>query len=288
MKMFLFIIPVLSLLLSCNSATKEKYYTIEKISYQAKDKEILEKAIHVLSNETSSPIEILTVKVGTFFLETPYAEQTLEIEPEHLVVNLREMDCTTFTENCLAIARTLKSSNPGFDQFTRELKNIRYRNGVINGYPARLHYFSDWIYNNAQKNLVTDVSKEIANIPYPLSINFMSTHPNSYKQLADSASYIPQIAKQENEISGRKMYYIPENKISEFEDKLTDGDIAGITTNVNGLDIQHVAILIHKNGRIHLLHASSSAGKVVVSETTLEDYLNSSESATGVMVARPR
>ncbi len=288
MKMFLFIIPVLSLLLSCNSATKEKYYTIEKISYQAKDKEILEKAIHVLSNETSSPIEILTVKVGTFFLETPYAEQTLEIEPEHLVVNLREMDCTTFTENCLAIARTLKSSNPGFDQFTRELKNIRYRNGVINGYPSRLHYFSDWIYNNAQKNLVTDVSKEIANIPYPLSINFMSTHPNSYKQLADSASYIPQIAKQENEISGRKMYYIPENKISEFEDKLTDGDIAGITTNVNGLDIQHVAILIHKNGRIHLLHASSSAGKVVVSETTLEDYLNSSESATGVMVARPR
>ncbi len=288
MRSFLITITILCLLFGCSSATKKNSNPVEKISYQPKDKEILEQVLGILKSETYSSIEVLMVKVGTFFLETPYAEHTLELEPEQLVVNLREMDCTTFAENCLAIARTLKSKNPGFERFAQELRNIRYRNGVIDGYPSRLHYFSDWIYNNAQKKLVADVSQEIGNTPYPLNVNFMSTHSDSYKQLTDSTGFIPLIAQQEKEISARKMYYIPEDKIATIEKQLTDGDIAGITTNVNGLDIQHVAILIHKGGRIHLLHASSAAGKVVISDETLEDYLKNSKSATGIMVARPQ
>ena len=287
MRLMLNFITILILFLSCNSAESKRTQIQEKISYQPQDKEKLEHALNVLSNETYSSMEVMTMKVGTFFLETPYAEKTLEIEPEQLVINMREMDCTTFAENCLAIARTLKGRNPGFEQFTKELKNIRYRNGEINDYPSRLHYFSDWIYNNSQKKLVADVSKEIAETPYPLNINFMSTHPESYKQLTDNSAYISEIARQEKEISGREMYYIPEDKIVEFENQLTDGDIIGITTNVKGLDIQHVAILIHRAGRIHLLHASSSAKKVVISDETLEDYLLNSNSATGIMVVRP-
>ncbi len=284
------LIPVtfLILLFSCSSATNKRTKADQNIIYQPKDKEILDQVLGVLKSEDYSSLEVLIVKVGTFFLETPYAEQTLESEPEQLVINLREMDCTTFAENCLAIARTIKSNSPGFERYTKELRNIRYRNGVINGYTSRLHYFSDWIFNNTQKKLITDISQEIANVPYPLNINFMSTHPGSYKQLTDSAGFVPVIAQQEKEISGRTMYYIPEDKIAEIEKQLTDGDIAGITTNVKGLDIQHVAILIHKGGRIHLLHASSAAGKVIISDQTLEDYIKGSKSATGIMVARPQ
>jgi hypothetical protein len=35
------------------------------------------------------------------------------------------------------------------------------------------------------------------------------------------------------------------------------------------------------------LHASSAAEKVVLSDETLEEYLLSSKSATGIVVARP-
>lgn len=287
MRLILSSILILTLLLSCNSATKNITGQDNAIIFQPKDKEILDQALVILKSESYSSIEVLMVKVGTFFLGTPYAEHTLEFEPEQLVVNLREMDCTTFAENCLAIARTLKSSNPGFDQFTKELRNIRYRNGIIDGYPSRLHYFSDWIYDNNKKKLVSDITKKIVNVPYALNINFMSTHPGSYKQLTDSVEFIPVIAKQEQQISSRKMYYIPEDRIPEIENQLTDGDIVGITTNVKGLDIQHVAILIHRAGRIHILNASSSAGKVVISEETLESYLKNSKSATGIIVARP-
>ena len=227
------------------------------------------------------------VKVGSFFQLTPYVAHTLETAEEQLIINLRELDCTTFAENCLAISRTIKSESPDFEQFTSELQNIRYRDGKIDGYPSRLHYFCDWIDNNVEKNLIKDMSEEIAQTPFPKEINFMSTHPGSYMQLKDSISLIDRIAIQEKEISSRKMFYIPETKIAEVESKLMDGDIAGITTEIDGIGIQHVVILIRQEGRIHLLHASSAAEKVTVSEITLEEYLLNNKSASGIMLARP-
>jgi hypothetical protein len=52
--------------------------------------------------------------------------------------------------------------------------------------------------------------------------------------------------------------------------------------------MSHVVILQRVNGKIHILHASTTAKKVILSEETLEDYLKSSKSATGVMIARPK
>ena len=132
-----------------------------------------------------------------------------------------------------------------------------------------------------------DISKEIAQTPFPKQISFMSTHPDSYRQLKESAPLVEIIAQQEKEISAREMFFVPENKLAEVENKLSDGDIVGITTGMEGIAISHVGILIRKAGRIHLLHASSLAEEVVVSEKTLEEYLLNSKSATGIMVTRP-
>lgn len=287
MKSKILFIPLFLLFAACNSAQNNNERELPVI-YQEQDKEILKQALEMFSEETNTPTSVLMVKTGTYFTGTSYVAHTLETEPKQLVVNLREMDCTTFAENCLAIAKTIQSENLTFEQFADELKNVRYRNGKIDGYPSRLHYFSDWIFNNQQKKLVEDVSKEIAATPYDKEVDFMSTHPDSYEQLKDSAALVKEIAEQENDINSRQLFYIPENKIAEVEDKLMDGDIVGITTSVEGLDISHVGILVRKAGRIHLMHASSLAEEVVVSEGTLEDYLLGSKSANGIMVARPR
>jgi hypothetical protein len=115
----------------------------------------------------------------------------------------------------------------------------------------------------------------------------MSTHPEEYMQLKKDPLLVEILGQQEEQITARNMYYIPEEKIAQVEDLLQDGDIAGITTGIEGIAIMHVVILVRVENRIHLLHASSSAGKVVISEGTLEDYLLGSKSATGIMVARP-
>jgi len=287
MKTHVLTLLVLFSLFSCISTTKNPDVDSEKIIYQLKDKEILEQVIDLYSAEKEAITSALMVKVGSFFLETPYVAHTLETGEEQLVINLREMDCTTFAENCLAISRTIKSDTHTFEQFCSELQFIRYRDGLIDGYPSRLHYFCDWILNNQQKNLIADMSQEIAQTPFPKQINFMSTHPDSYRQLKESAPLVDLIAAQEKEISARLMFYIPETKVAELESKLMDGDIAGITTSIEGIAIQHVVILIRQEGRIHLMHASSKAEKVVVSDFTLEEYLLNSKSASGIMLARP-
>lgn len=287
MKFKIFFIPLFLIFATCNSAQNNNERELPVI-YQQEDKEILEQVLEMFSEEANSPTPVLMIKTGTYFLGTPYVANTLEIDPEQLVVNLREMDCTTFAENCLAISKTIQSGKHSFEQFTKELKKIRYRNGKIDGYPSRLHYFSDWIFDNQQKRLVNAISKEIAATPYDKEINFMSTHPESYPMLKDSSQLVEIIAKQEKNINSRNLFHIPENQISEVENQLMDGDIVGITTNIDGLDISHVGILVRKAGRIHLMHASSLAEEVIVSERTLEDYLLGSKSANGIMVSRPR
>lgn len=259
----------------------------DKITFEPRDREILENILSRFVSEKEIPISELLVKIGISFCETPYVAHTLEKSPENLLINLRELDCTTFAENCLAITRTVKGKNPSFKSFTDELRKIRYRNGLIENYTSRIHYFSDWIFENGVKKRIRDVNEEIAKIPYPLQVNFMSKHPESYKQLKENTALLPVIVNQENIISKRKMHYIPEDQINKFEESLKDGDIAGITTNIKGMDIQHVVILMRKNGKIHMLHASQTAGKVLISDETLEDYLLKSKSATGIMVARP-
>ena len=287
MKTHVLTLLVFSFLFSCNSTTNNPNVDSEKIIYQLKDKEILEQVLELYSAENEATTSALMVEVGSFFQETPYVAHTLETEEEQLVINLREMDCTTFAENCLAISRTIKSEKHTFEQFTSELQKIRYRDGIILGYPSRLHYFSDWIFNNQQNKRIKDISREIAQTPFPKQINYMSTHTESYRQLKESAPLVETIAEQEKEISAREMFYIPEKNLSEVEYKLLDGDIVGITTGMKGIAISHVGILIQKAGRIHLMHASSLAEKVVISERTLEEYLLNSKSATGIMLARP-
>lgn len=253
-----------------------------------RDKEIAEQILTQFKVDYQLKTNLLLIKVGQFLLETPYVANTLEIgQTEQLVVNLRELDCTTFAENCLALARTIQKKETSLNDFVNELKFIRYRDGVLNEYPSRLHYFSDWISNNGKKALVKDMSQEMGQTAFPNKVSFMTSHPESYLALKNNSGFVDEIALQESEINSRATYYIPKNKLSKYEHLLQDGDILGITTNIPGMDISHVVIAIHIKGRIHILHASQSQNKVLVSNETLKQYLNTRKSVTGIMVARP-
>lgn len=233
-------------------------------------------------------INNLMIKIGHEFLGKPYVGYTLEKnENEQLVVNLSEFDCTTFAENCLALARTLKNPICTFDTFKKELSIIRYRNGELIDYTSRLHYFSDWISDNEKKKIVSNISCELGNVPFNNYVDFMSMHSESYKMLKNKTDFINKISTIEKEISARKSCYIPKNELKKYESLIQDGDILGITTNIKGLDITHVVLAIYENEELHILHASSKYMKVIVSTETLAEYLANRNDATGIVIARP-
>lgn len=243
----------------------------------------------VEKNLNEKSIGDIIAEIGKSFLGTEYEAHTLEKSgDEQLVINLTGLDCTTFLESALVLSRLIKMGKISFEDYQNELIKVRYRDGVIDQYPSRLHYFSDWIYNNQQKEIIKDITNEIGGKRVSFKVNFMSTHPESYKQLIENPDFVPVIQKQEREISLRTYYFISQERISLVEDKIQNGDLIAFTTNINGLDISHTGIAFKKeNGRIHLMHAPNVGHKVQISDEPLSEYTRKIKKHTGIIVLRP-
>jgi hypothetical protein len=226
-------------------------------------------------------------EVGKSFIDTDYVAGTLDKNmSEGLVINLTGLDCVTFVENCLTFARCVKLGKTSFDDYKAELKNIRYRDGKIDGYASRLHYFCDWITNNEDKGIVKNITADIGGVSYDKKIDFMTNHTKSYKQLSSSAE-LDGIRAAEEAINSRYYYYIPTNAISKSYDQMQTGDIIATTTSIGGLDVTHTGYVYKEGGGTYFMHASSKSKKVIISPEELQDYVASDSKKTGIMIARP-
>lgn len=252
------------------------------------DKGIFESYLNSVPTVDKLCSDILMDETAKFFLGVPYVGKTLEYEPERLIVNLREMDCMTFVENVLALAEASASGTPSWQTYLEKLQQIRYRDGKIEDYTSRLHYTSDWIYENEKKGLVADITKEIGGVPLAMDVSFVSTHPESYMQLQSHPEYIAVMAKKEKEINSRQYYYIPKEEIDKREAQIRTGDIVCFVTSIKGLDISHVGI-VHKEGdKMTFIHASSGKKRVIINEESLQDYVLGIKKSKGIMVLRPQ
>lgn len=248
----------------------------------------LDEMLSQLAKENLTPMSSneLAIEIGKEFLKTPYVEKTLEIPGEEkLVINLAGLDCTTFVETVITLTRLAEKGEFTFESFKATLESLRYRDGVNEGYPSRLHYFSDWIYQNEQKGIIENITAEIGGSPYPNVPSFMSENPKFYPQLADPAN-LAEIKTTEAKIKQQNYFYIPKAEISSLEKGIKSGDVIAITTSMTNLDIVHTGFAIEKNGKIHLMHASSKNMEVEISEKPLSDYLAGNKSQSGIMVAR--
>ncbi|HEX7118278.1 MAG TPA: N-acetylmuramoyl-L-alanine amidase-like domain-containing protein [Longimicrobiales bacterium] len=234
------------------------------------------------------PLGEIVARLGRTFVGTKYTPHTLEVDgPERLVVNLRELDCVTFVESTLAMARLIRDGEyDDFDAYKRELARIRYRGGVIDGYASRLHYFSDWIADGEAKGVVRNVTREIGGVSDAEPVDFMSTNSDAYRQLADPA-VVDAIRRVEAEVSARARYFIPESRIADAAPRIRNGDIIAATSSIEGLDVAHTGIALWVDGRLHLLHAPLVGKSVEISELPLAERILDIDGQDGIMVARP-
>jgi hypothetical protein len=235
------------------------------------------------------------VRIGLSFLGTTYVPGTLEVAGEEgVVVNLLQLDCVTFVENVLAIARFIRLADQEIlesEPMTREaykgiLREIRYRGGRLDGYPSRLHYFSEWIQDNGARGLVTDITQELGGEVDPEAIDFMSRNAGSYRQLMDSHN-LRAIREVEFRLSGEIRHKIPQEDIPARAGGIQNGDIIAITSALPGLDVAHTGLAYWQGGELHLLHAPMVGEVVEVSRLPLADRIWRVEAQDGIQVARP-
>lgn len=242
----------------------------------------------VSSRLRQKPINEVIIAMGKSFLGTEYVAHTLE-QPgdEKLVINLRGLDCVSFCENSLVFARCIKKGKTTFEQYKAELQFIRYRGGIIDLYPSRLHYFSDYIFDNEHKGVWKDITKTLGGVPFRKTINFMSTHPESYPQLTQHPEFVTIIQQQEEAINKRALVHIPKEDVATIADTIQSGDVIAITSDIPGMDIAHTGIAIRQDGNLHFMHAPIMGSKVMITPKTLAEYLAGNKKQLGIMVARP-
>jgi len=226
------------------------------------------------------------------FVGIPYVAHTLEGDKqERLVVNTRQLDCTTLVETVTALTLCAQRKQYSWQAYQHALVDLRYRGGVIAGYPSRLHYFTEWITDNTRAGVVSEV--QAPNPPFlavqTVKVNYMSTHPQSYQALREHPEYVSTIAQMERQVTGGKYRYIPKKQVGNHKllrKVIRDGDIIAITCNKAGLDIAHLGFAVWKKDGLHLLNASQLHHKVVVEPMTLYQYLRKHSSHTGIRIIR--
>lgn len=223
------------------------------------------------------------------FQGVPYGGGTLEHSAiEQLVVRTDSLDCTTFVETVTALFLTSRSNSSDYSDFCNSLRYVRYRDGVIDGYSSRLHYFSDWVSDNVRKGILYEVTDDMTHKTRKLSLDYMTSHKDAYKQLRDNPENISRMREIESLWSEYEMTYIPKECLDKGKAELCidNGDIIALTTDIEGLDVVHLGFAYWIDDKLHLLHASSLKNRVVLDEESLYHYLMKRKRHTGIRVIR--
>ncbi len=226
------------------------------------------------------------------FKGRPYVAHTLEVaDPERLVVNLRQFDCTTLVETVCALALTRRQGSDRFEDYCRNLERLRYRSGRMNDYLSRLHYFTWWMHDNVAKGLFSEVC-DGRHFTAPMVVRnaYMSAHYADYRLLAAHPEWRDSIAALERAENGPDGHYLPQTATALPKGRLgvvSDGDLVAVVTTKAGLDYAHLGFAVWgKDGKLHLLNASSVYKRVVEDSVTLNSYLAKRKSFTGIRLLR--
>ena len=240
------------------------------------------------------PLGRAVARVGELSLGSPYVAGMLDAyakeggdpRSEPLTLDLSRFDCVLLVEGCLAVARAAHGQGRWSD-FAREVERMRYRGGVRDGYSSRLHYFSEWIEDNARRGLLRDLGAELGGTRDERPLRFMTEHRSSYPALRDDATYRA-IVERERALDSMRRIVIPTSRIAAVQNRIQTGDVLAFATRIAGLDATHTGFAYRdRAGVMRVLHAPLSGGAVEVSRRTLPEYVAAIRSATGIMVARP-
>ncbi len=246
-------------------------------------------------NWRALPLGERTIRVAREMVGTPYVNYTLEVDDriESPVVNLKGLDCWTYYENALAIARMLRYK-PAAYKPTDMLQMVeieRYRNGVCTGnYLSRMHHLEEVFNDNQRRGYAVNVTARIPGAArLEREIREMTVQWKNYRYLRANQSLIEPMGKIEAQVSRLPVYHIPKDKVRAAEAYLQNGDVCAITTNEVSGYTSHVGLIVRIGNRAYFSHATSDRekGHMVIIDRPISDYVNGATKHAGIIIYRP-
>jgi hypothetical protein len=195
--------------------------------------------------------------ISAAFLDTPYLADTLvgsADTAEVFVLRLDGVDCFTLLDYVEALRRI-----SAFDGFKEALRRIRYREERVD-FLSRNHFFSEW--GEAGSDHLRDVTALVGGE----GVRRVAKQLNRKK---DGTLYLPGYP-----VNKRELAYIPPEAVdASVLARLRSGDYVGIYSPLPGLDVSHTGIVVNREGKVFLRHASSKSHLKKVADEELISYL---------------
>ena len=234
----------------------------------------------------------LLIRIARQQLGKPYFHEPQTDNPEELSIVLDTFQCVSLVETSLSLARCIWKASPDEECFVNEVRKSRYRDGALEGYSSRLHYFYDWLNNNMERGRLIPLTRELGGAPFKRPSNaplfsIMTGRPERYPALLNPTTY-SHIELVENALNKETVYVLRENQLKGLSPHLRDGDLVAVVTTSRGILISHTGFIIKApDGRSRFLHASSYHKKVVITENDIADYIERKSNRLGIIVYRP-
>lgn len=194
------------------------------------------------------------------FLGLPYLVNPLgggPGEPERLTVSLDGFDCVTYIETVLALALSA-----GWYGFLDNLRKIRYQGGQVD-WLHRNHYMVDWAENNRAAGFVADMTTGEETLEKTRTLGLVNGLPRKTVTFR----------------------CFPKRRLARVADRIETGDLILFVSAKRLLDVFHTGLLVRKDDRILLRHATRKVGAVI--EQDLEDFLQNNR-MSGFILLRPQ
>ena len=246
-------------------------------------------------NWRNLPLGERTTLVAREMVGTPYVHYTLEVDDhiESPVVNLKGMDCWTYYEDALALARMLRYKPAPYQpvDMLQMIEIERYWNGVCTGsYLSRMHHLEAVFSDNERRGYASNITARIPGAErLHREIREMTVQWKNYRYLRANPSLIEPMGKIEERVSLLPVYHVPKAKVRAAEAYLKNGDICAITSNEPGGYTSHVGLIMRINNRAYFCHATSDhdKGHMTLIDRPITDYLNGAAKHAGIIICRP-
>ncbi len=224
----------------------------------------------------------------------PYENFTLEIDDkiESPSVNFNGLDCWTFFETSLGLARMLAFEKTQYspEDLLRQIQVTRYRGGQCSGqYLERIHYLAEWFFENDARGTCRHITPDLSGAARITNrkVTEMTTLWKGYRYLKNTPSLLAPMRKWEQRVEAMPVYHIPKDKVAAIEPELRNGDVIGIATKYHGGFCSHVGLAIRTEDKVtRFMHASRDYRKVVI-DKSISGYLAQYSKHAGIIVGRP-
>ncbi len=224
----------------------------------------------------------------------PYENFTLEIHDhvESPSVNLNGLDCWTFFEQSLGLARMIAIPKTQYtpEDLLRQIEVTRYRRGKCSGnYLERIHYLAEWFFENDARGTCQHLTPTLPNAARikDRKISEMTVLWKSYRYLKNNPELRAPMKMWEDRVAAMPVYHIPTSRVESIESELKNGDVIGIATKYDGGFCSHVGLAIRTDdGVMRFMHASRDYQKVVI-DKSISGYLKQFSKHAGILVGRP-